>query len=103
MIGSSIVKYNINFIFRDFKYTSGAVSIDLSDLHNMKATVIADWSPEYAKKHVKIVIGDATGICGGWTIEKPKIINNNLSSSVKIYEFRILSRLYINLRRIYEE
>jgi hypothetical protein len=97
-----IVRYNVDFCFRDFKYVSGAVAIDLSDVNDMKARVIAEWSPEYAEKHVRRVIGDATGIRGGWTIEKPEIINNNLSSSVKVYEFKILSRLYPNLRRIYE-
>ena len=97
-----IVRYNVDFVFRGFKYTSGAVSIDLSDVKNMKARVIAEWSPAYAETHVKRVLGDATGIRGGWTICEPEIINNNLSHTVKIYEFPILSRLYPNLRRIYE-
>ncbi len=97
-----LVRYNVDFVFKDFKYTVGAVAIDLSDLKDMKARVIASWSPDYASKHVMRVIGDATGIRGGWTLEKPTELQNNFNEDVRIYDFKINSRLYPALRKIYE-
>ncbi len=98
-----IVRYNVDFCFRHFQYMSGAVAVDLSDLSNMRARVIAEWTPDYAKHHVERVLGDCTGIRGGWTIHPPMELPNKANKDIHVYEFKIDSIIYINLRRIHEK
>lgn len=96
-----IVKYNVDFCYKNFKYKQGAVSIDLSDLDNMKGTVEADWGLEYAKSHLKRMLSEATGIGGGWNLDFVTV-EDSMFSREKKYTFTIKSRLYVNLRRLYE-
>lgn len=97
-----IVKYNVDFVFKGFKFTQGAVEINLSVLKNMKGEVIADWSVEYAEHHLKKLLAQATGIKAGWSVTNTESIQNPFNSRATIYKFDIESRLYTNLRRIYE-
>lgn len=102
MTDNRIMKYNVDFCFRDFKYSSGCVTIDFENLEEMKGRVIADWSIDYATKHLMDLILLATGIKGGWTISEIEIENNKLNKHVKVYNFTIQSRLYKTLRGIYD-
>ncbi len=97
-----IVKYNVDFCFKDFKYKSGAVAIDLSDLENMIGIVEADWSVKYATDHLKKVLTEATGIGGGWDLSFVTVESSIFSRETKKYKFTIKSRLYRNLRRIHD-
>jgi len=96
-----IVKYNVDFCYKNFKYKQGAVSIDLSDVDNMKGVVEADWSLKYAQSHLKRMLSQATGIGGGWNLDFVTV-EDSMFSSDKKYTFTIKSRLYVNLRRLYE-
>ncbi len=102
MIDRSIVKYNVDFVFRNFKYKSGAVAIDLADTNNMIGIVEADWSEKYATYHLKKVLTEATGIGGGWDLTGITVERSIFNRSTAKYSFVIKSRLYTNLRKIHE-
>lgn len=102
MKDNRIVKYNMDFCFREFKYEEGAVRIDLYDVNEMHGYIIAPWTLEYAGKHLREVLKKATGIGGGWSFPLKAITPNKFNKDIYIYDFTITSRLYNNLRRIYE-
>lgn len=97
-----IVKYNVDFCFRNFQYDVGAVRIDLFNIDDMHGHIIAEWNVDYAKKHLLRVLSTATGIKGGWNMDNVTVEISKHNKDVKIYDFTISSRLYKNLRRIYE-
>lgn len=96
------MKYNVDLVFREFKYASGQVAIDLSNLDKMRGRVIAAWSHEFAEHHLLKVLAEATGIKSGWTTKittNRKLPNNDFI----VYDFDITSRLYIALRKKYDK
>lgn len=97
-----IVKYNVDLCYKDYKYAKGCVAVDLSDIDNMRARIIAEWSMSYAEKHLLMALGEATGIHGGWSLPQITSQPSGHDNGVIIYDFTIKSRLYKNLRRIYE-
>lgn len=97
-----IVKYNVDFVFKDFKYKQGNVRIDLSNLKEMRGYVNSSWSREYSLHHLKKLLHEATGVGGGWHIELESESRSDWNPESIKYVFTINSRLYKNLRRIYE-
>ena len=97
-----IVKYNVDFCYKGYKFSSGCIAIDLSDITNMQGKVIAEWSKDYTEKHLRALLGEATGISGGWSFPLVTIKPSGFDNKILVYEFDIVSRLYCNLRRIYE-
>lgn len=96
------MKYNVDFCFKGYKYSSGCIAIDLSDITNMQGRVIAEWGKEYTEKHLRKLLGEATGISGGWSFPFVSINKSGFNNNTMVYDFEINSRLYENLRRIYE-
>ena len=97
------MKYNKNLKYDYYKYESGAVALDLWDLDDMNGKIIAEWSMDYAKKQMLMALAKATGIKGGWSFSFISQSPSKHDESINIYEFCIDSRLYTNLRRIYEK
>lgn len=102
MKDTRIVKYNVDFCYLGYKYKTGAIVIDLSNIDEMVGTVEAEWSQEYAEKHLVRVLSEATGINGGWSLPMVTILRSDFNQRLKTYNFTITSRLYKNLRRIHE-
>jgi len=98
-----IVKYDTTFCFRGYKFDQGAIRIDLSDVKDMHGHVIAGWTVKYAQDHLHKLLGEATGIKGGWTFEYVTVEQNKFNNDINVYDFVISSRIYKNLRRIYEK
>ena len=102
MTDKRILKYNKSFVYQGYKTSVGVIKIDLSDINNMKCTIDCDWTNDYAITHLRKALGEVTGIHAGWSFPYVKIETSIFGRWKYKYEFSVQSRLYRNLRRIYE-